>query len=81
MPLFVWLFDLILLLKCHDSVDTNTSTLARIRDASTSGQEETFSLVVVLTVEFMGKFECHARNCTSSLNTQGFSPIYEVDDK
>ena len=51
--LFVWrlhLVDLILLLKCHDCVNTNTTTLTRIGNTSTPGQEEACSTIV----DFLG---------------------------
>ena len=38
--------DLILLLKCHDSVNTNTATLTRVGNTSTPGQEEACSIIV-----------------------------------
>ena len=40
------LVDLILLLKCHDSVNTNTATLTRISNTSAPGQEEACSIIV-----------------------------------
>ena len=39
------LFDLILLLKSHDSVNSNTTTLARIGNTSATGQEESCSII------------------------------------
>ena len=44
--------DLILLLKCHDSVNTNTATLTRIGNTSTPRQEEACSIVV----DFFGEY-------------------------